>query len=205
MLGKQLRGLRNEECPSGRAEYDDAFVRGIMSIYNESPIRQGRRFWHYGKDFEMVKKENGTFLERSEYVGAFLGDELIGFIKMVYVDQMACTLQVISKQQHHDKKPTNALIAEAVQICENKAVTHLMYGSYNYDGRETSLTEFKRRNGFRPVVYPRYYVPLTAKGNLAMRLRLHHGVKKLIPRRLVERLRDVRSLFYRHRVSRSAR
>jgi hypothetical protein len=30
--------------------FDDSFVEGMTSIFNESQIRQGRRFWHYGKD-----------------------------------------------------------------------------------------------------------------------------------------------------------
>jgi len=47
------------------SEYDDDYVRGIMSIYNETSIRAGRRFWHFGKDFETVKMENGTYAARS--------------------------------------------------------------------------------------------------------------------------------------------
>ena len=39
------------------APYDDEFVRGMTAIFNETPIRQGRRFWHYGKDFETVKRQ----------------------------------------------------------------------------------------------------------------------------------------------------
>src|ERR1700683_1926142 len=30
--------------------FDDIFVRGVSAIYNEAPVRQGKRFWHYGKD-----------------------------------------------------------------------------------------------------------------------------------------------------------
>ena len=37
------------------APFDDEFARGIHKICNEAPGRQGRRFWHYGKDFETVK------------------------------------------------------------------------------------------------------------------------------------------------------
>src|SRR5690349_20178041 len=34
-----------------RMEMDDDCIRGIMGIYNESPLIQGRHNWHYGKDF----------------------------------------------------------------------------------------------------------------------------------------------------------
>src|SRR5262245_54818194 len=51
--------------------FDAALVRGIQGIYNETPIRQGKKFWHFGKDCETVKMLNETYLERSEFIGAF--------------------------------------------------------------------------------------------------------------------------------------
>jgi hypothetical protein len=44
---------------------DDAFVEGVWAIYNECPIRQGKRFPHYGKDLLTVRKMMATFLDRS--------------------------------------------------------------------------------------------------------------------------------------------
>ena len=49
--------------------FEDPLVRGISSIYNESPIRQARHFPHYGKDIEILRRENGTFLERRVFIG----------------------------------------------------------------------------------------------------------------------------------------
>src|SRR5580704_4030212 len=63
--------------------FDDALVQGIWEIYNETPVRQGRAFPHFGKDISTVRKEAATYLERSVFVGAFIGDKLIGFIKLV--------------------------------------------------------------------------------------------------------------------------
>src|SRR5437764_10806014 len=57
--------------------FDDPFVQGMTSIFNETPIRQGRRFLHYGKDFETVKQQFRRFLFREELFGAYLGDELV--------------------------------------------------------------------------------------------------------------------------------
>src|SRR5947208_13950289 len=62
------------------ATFDDRFVQGITSIFNETPIRQGRHYFHYGKDFETVKREFGRFLFGEELFGAYLGNELLGFI-----------------------------------------------------------------------------------------------------------------------------
>ena len=87
------------------AVYDDAFVEGIRRIYDESPIRQNQVFWHYHKDFATVKRENGTFLDRSEYIGAYYNDQLIGFIKMVYVGSVASAFQVISQKKHSATNP----------------------------------------------------------------------------------------------------
>jgi hypothetical protein len=176
-----------------QAELDDGFVRGIAEIYNETPVRQGRAFWHYQKDLESVRRENSTYPERSIYIGAYYQDELIGFIRMVVVDAMAATLQVLSMKKHFDKKPTSALLAKAVEICAERRLTHLMYGKYVYTDPASSLTEFKRRNGFRHVRMPKYYIPLTLKGRLALRLRLHREAGEILPRWLVRTLRAVRA------------
>ena len=63
--------------------FDDDLVKGISAIYNESPIRQGKRFWHYQKELEAVRRMNATFLDRSIFIGALFEDSLIGFVKLV--------------------------------------------------------------------------------------------------------------------------
>jgi hypothetical protein len=160
-------------------------------------------FWHYQKGFEAVQRENATFLDRSVFIGAYFNDELIGFIKMVAVGTTFATLQVISKKRHSDKKPMNALIGKAVQICEAKGVSHLVYGSFTYNGHYSSLTEFKRRNGFEQVNIPRYYVPLSIKGHLALRANLHRGLAHCLPASVVSRLRALRTHLHGRRVEKS--
>jgi len=181
-------------------QFDDAFVKGIVDIYNESPIRQGRAFWHYQKDFDTVRRENSTYLESSAFIGAYYGDELIGFVRMVYVDKVANIIQVLSKMKHFDKRPTNAMIAKAVEICEERGLSHLVYCAYVYNDPKSSLTEFKRRNGFEQVLVPRYYIPLTLKGRSALKLKLHRGFVERLPRPLVSQLLKIRSLWYGHKV-----
>ncbi|HKQ39586.1 MAG TPA: hypothetical protein VJ063_16030 [Verrucomicrobiae bacterium] len=186
-------------------EFSDELVRGISDIYNETPVRQGRPFWHYGKDLETVKRENGTFLNRSVFIGAFLKDELIGFLKMVYVERTASIMQILTKNQHYDKRPANALIAKAVEICGAAGMTALVYCKYIYGKNDESpLTEFKRRSGFEQVLYARYYVPLTLKGRVALTLRLHHGISGIVPKRLWLLLLGVRARFYESRKQRKA-
>jgi hypothetical protein len=181
------------------AELDEAFVRGIAEIYGETPIRQGKSFWHYGKDADSVRRENGTYPERSVFLGAYYGDELIGFLKLIVVDKTASIVQVLSKMKHFDKRPSNALLAKAVETCEALRLSHLVYCSYVYNDPKSSLTEFKRRNGFEQVLVPRYFVPLTLRGRLALRLGLHRGLTKRIPSALLVQLLRLRTLWYARR------
>jgi hypothetical protein len=174
-------------------EFNDEFVRGIMEIYNETPLRQGRPFWHYRKDFDSVRMETSTYLERSEFLGAYCGDELIGFLKFVRVGRLARLMFIISKMVHYDKRPSNALIAKAVELCVQRECSHLTYGNFAYDNdASTSLVAFKRRNGFEQLDFPRYFVPLTMKGKLCLKLKCHHGIKGLIPIKLLNLARGAR-------------
>ncbi len=75
-----------------------------------------------------------------------------------------------------------------------------MYCSYVYNDPDSSLTEFKRRNGFEKVLLPRYYIPLTAKGKIALKLGFHRGVVKNIPKPLLRRLLKMRSFWNARRL-----
>jgi len=181
------------------ADFDDEFVRGIVGINNETPIRQGREFWHYQKSFEAVKDENSTYPGRNEFLGAYYQGELIGFMRLIYAGKVASVVQLLSMMKHYDKRPANALIAKAVEVCEQKGISFLMYCNYVYHDPSSSLTEFKRRNGFEQMVLPRYYIPLTPKGKIAMRLGLHRGVVQRIPKPIVRRLLKMRTSWYERR------
>jgi hypothetical protein len=183
------------------ATLDDGFVQGIAGIYNETPIRQGRAFWHYQKDLETVRRENGTYPDRSVLIGAYLQDELIGFLRMILVDRTASIIQILSKTKHFDKRPTNVLLAKAVELCEQNGMSHLVYCSYVYNDPSSSLTEFKRRIGFEQVLVPRYYVPLTLRGALALRLNLHRGLARLVPAPALAQLRRMRDLWNRRKAA----
>jgi len=187
-----------------RVEFDDDLVRSICRIYAESPARQGRAFWHYGKDFATVKHELGTYVDRSIFVGAYCEDQLIGSLKMTYVGPTATIMQIFCSQHHFDKRPNNALIAKAVEICESDHKDYLIYGSFLYHDVDTSLTEFKRRNGFGPVPLPQYFVPLTLKGSLALKLGLHRGIVGCIPPGVLKRIRNVRAAWYARQSKRPA-
>jgi hypothetical protein len=179
--------------------FDDALARGIWEIYNECPLRQRRPFPHYGKELEAVRQMSATFLHSSVFIGAFLGERLVGFAKLT-MDQsrsQAAVMHIISLVEHRDKAPMNALIAESVKACERREIPYLVYSRFSYWKKQRdSLSDFKERNGFRRVDVPRYSVPLTRLGKVALALGLHHGVLGSIPEPVIVGLRRLRDTWY---------
>jgi hypothetical protein len=189
----EKKGVKILEVP-----YSEDLVRGIWEIYNECEIRQGKRFPHYGKDLETVRKMTATFLDRSAFLGAYLGERLIGFAKL-HCDKartQAGLTHILSLVEHRDKAPTNALVARAVRYCADNKIPHLHYLRFTYGNKWDSLTDFKERNGFKQVNIPRYYVPLTRTGRIAFQLGLHKRLVDHIPDSIAARLRALRKFWY---------
>jgi hypothetical protein len=185
--------------------FDEALVRGIWSIYNETSVRQGKPFRHYGKDIDTVRREAATFLDRSVFLGAFHNQELIGFIKLTHDETRSQSgiMNIISLVQQRDRAPVNALLACAVRSCAERKIPFLVYASFSYGKKQRdSLADFKRNNGFKRVDLPRYYVPLTRVGSVALSLGLHKRFADYVPGPLLARLRDLRHAWY-NRKSRS--
>ncbi len=169
------------------APFSSELVAGIKSIYDESPVRQGRRFWHYGKSLDIVAKENGTFLDRCDFLGAYREERLIGFVKLVYVGADARMMQIVCLNSERDSRPIVALINAAAEVSHKRGCRYLIYGKFSYGRRsDSTLAEFKRRLGFSQLDFPRYFVPLTMLGRIALRLRLHQGLTALLPSWLLE-------------------
>jgi hypothetical protein len=190
----EKKGVRLKEVP-----FDDALISGIHEIYNESAVRQGKRFPHYGMSLERVREYAGSFLDRSIFIGAFLDDRLIGFIKLTSDETrtQAGLMHIVSMIKHRDKAPTNALIAHAVRACAERGIAYLVYSNFAYGKKKRdSLSDFKERNGFQQVDVPRYYVPLTRIGWVALRLGLHHRFVNYLPEPLCAKLRDIRKVWY---------
>jgi hypothetical protein len=174
-------------------------VRGIQAIYNETQIRQGKAFWHYGKDLETVRRENATFSERSVFIGAFLDGNLIGFGKLTCDEHnvQAGLMQIVSMIQHRDKAPTNALIAQAVKSCVARQIRYLTYGKIAYGNKgEDGLSSFKLYNGFQRLEIPRYYVPMTLTGRVALGMGLHRTISDRVPRVLLSQFQKIRARWY---------
>ena len=187
----EKKGITIREIP-----FDNVLVHGIWKIYNECPVRQGKRFHHYGKDVATVYREAATYLDCSIFIGAFLGAELIGFAKLTCDETRTQTglMHIVSMVQHRDKSPTNALIAQAVRSCAERKISYLVYSNFAYGKKQRdSLSDFKERNGFQRIDLPRYYVPLTRAGWIAFQLGLHHKFLDYLPEPVLARLREFRN------------
>jgi hypothetical protein len=175
-------------------DFDEPLIRGIKKIYDETPIRQGRQFWHYQKDIEMVRIMNETYLDRSQFVGAFHENELVGFIKYIIVDKTAVLIQIIAMEAHRDKRIVNALLSHTVKLCNQQGLLRLTYGKFDYGiNQNSTLSEFKRRNGFSELRFKHYYVPLTTKGKLAVKYELHLGITNFLPIKVTTFLHKMRA------------
>jgi hypothetical protein len=151
----------------------------------------------------MAREYASTFLDRSIYIGAFLGETMIGFMKLVMDESRthACLVHILSMLQHKDKAPTNALIAEAVRVCAEREIKYLVYEKFAYGKkRGDSLSHFKEINGFERVDLPRYYIPMTPLGKIGFRLGLHHSLVEHMPEFIATKLRDFRRMWHGHKV-----
>ena len=168
---------------------DDDFVRGVKIIYDEAPLRQGRKFVHYGKDFATVKHDLSSFPECTFFVGAYHENRLIGFMKLFEGDKILRTVHILATFADRDKNVMDALIAKAVEMAGQKNIFHLHYG----DWAQSGLGAFREKFGFERHDCPRYFVPLNLRGELALKAGLHRPLRERIPPRLRERLVGARN------------
>jgi hypothetical protein len=96
------------------------------------------------------------------------------------------------------------LIAKAVELsCENKC-KYLAYDKYDYNyGGSESLLRFKRNSGFKKIEYPRYFVPLSNTGKLAINLGLQHGLIAALPENMMATVlkarNSLRTIWYKRK------
>jgi hypothetical protein len=181
VIGKKTRNMIRKAEKSGiRTEIaspDEKLTDGIWTTYNETPIRQERGFPHYGMPLETVRKI--VFQPNCTFIAAYFQDEFAGFVQLVHGENITIISQILSLQKHRDKAVNNALIAKVIEFCATNNFKWIMYGRI---GNHPSLDDFKQSNGFHRLVLVRYFVPLTPKGRIAIRLGLQREVKDSLPR-----------------------
>jgi Acetyltransferase (GNAT) domain len=194
---KNVRRSQKRGVEIRTSEFDEALIQGIREVNDDSPMRQGMKNAYYGLTSEETKRRYSEFVGRCDFICAYCGDEMIGFLHLVYRKDVAAILNLTSKPSHFDKRPANALMAKAVELCETRGVSHLTYGLYNYGNkRDSSLREFKVRNGFEEILVPRYFVPLTLWGRLCMKAKFHRGLIGNLPPSVIATGVRARTLWY---------
>jgi hypothetical protein len=194
---KNVRRSQKRGVTVSVKEFDDDLIEAIRQVNDESPLRQGMRNGYYGKSQEETRKLYGEFVGRCDFICAYFGDELIGFLHLVYRRDVASILNVTTKVSHFDKRPANALIAKMVEICEAKGISYITYGLYNYGNkRDNPLRTFKIRNGFSEILMPRFFVPLNRWGWLCMQAKLHRGLIGILPHSVITIAAGARSRWY---------
>lgn len=173
-------------------EFGDDLIKGIKGIYDESPLRQGKPFTHYGKDLETLKEVHASFLDRCQFIAAYHQDEMIGFIKLVHDEGVSHMVHIISKIEHRDKAPTNALVSKAVEICAENGIPYLHYADWSRRG----LGDFKKHHAFEQMSVPRYFIPLNLIGKVVLNLNIHHKPSELLPEKWVDVLTGLRTRWY---------
>lgn len=168
---------------------NEDFAKGVEAIYNEAPLRQGRKFYHYGKGSEAIKEELSSFLDQTCLIGAYYHGELVGFAKLFQGNNVLRTIHIIAKLSHRDKAVMDALIAKSVEICDQRKIQHLHYGSWTDGGVGT----FRTKHGFVPVDAPRYFVPLTLRGALMLKMKLHQPIRNRLPKKWLEPMIGLRA------------
>jgi hypothetical protein len=99
------------------------------------------------------------------------------------------TIHIIAKINHRDKCVMDALIGRAVEICDQRKLGHLHYGSWTDGG----VGEFRSKHGFQKVEVPRYFVPLTLRGQVMLKLKLHRPLRERLPKSWIRPLVDLRT------------
>lgn len=181
--------------------FDDNLIDGLRAVNDDSPTRQGMSNAYYGLSPDETRNRYGEFIGRCDFICAYSGAEMIGFLHLVYREDVASILNLTTKPSHFDKRPANALVAKAVEICESRGISYITYGLYNYGNkRESSLREFKIRNGFAEILVPRYFIPLTLWGRLCMKAKLHRGLIGILPSSVIATGIRARELWYESKI-----
>jgi hypothetical protein len=194
---KNVRRAQKRGVQVRISEFDDNLINGIRGVNDDSPLRQGTANAYYGKTFEETKERYGEFVGRCDFICAYFGEELIGFLHLIHRGDVASILNLTSKPSHFDKRPSNALMAKAAEICAARGISYITYGLYNYGNKTDSpLRQFKIRNGFEEILVPRFFVPLTTWGKISIKMKLHRGLIGILPHGVITLGVNARSKWY---------
>lgn len=193
VIGKKKRNQIRKAQKSGVelrvAALDHEFARGVEALYNECPVRQGRRFCHYHQSASEIEDELSSFIDRSLLVGAYVNGRMAGFMKLYRAEHALRVVHILALLCERDKCVMDALIGKAVELCVQLHHDFLHYGSWTDSG----IGAFRMKHGFERMEVPRYFAPLNWRGQLILSLNLHHPLRERLPKHMVETLVGLRA------------
>src|SRR5258708_8933639 len=125
----EKKGVVLREVPFG-----EDLVRGIWEIYNETPVRQRRPYPHFGTRMEAVYRESATYLQYSTFIGAYAGEELIGFIRIVADEAggQAGVVDILLKICPRHEAPPHAPAGPLAPAAPHRSLSHPVYSHLSY-------------------------------------------------------------------------
>lgn len=156
-----VRKSEKHGCICQVLPFSDETYRQMVPIYNETEIRQQRRFSSYGISLAEVRRRFERWQHNSTIIGVSSNEHLVGFTHLIYNADFALVSSLLSLQSHFHQAPNNALISKAVEVCTEKNIHKLVY--YKFTMRK-GLNAFKQSNGFTKYDVPRYIIGLTDAG-----------------------------------------
>jgi hypothetical protein len=100
-IGKKTRNMVRRAEKNGVkvavVEPSDKLAESIWKIYNETPIRQERAFTHYSEPLNIVKG-NMYAAKNNTFIAGYLGEEIVGFIQILYGDNIVIVSNILSLQ-----------------------------------------------------------------------------------------------------------
>jgi hypothetical protein len=121
------------------AQFNEAFIAGMVALFNESPIRQGRPFAHCGKDAAQVRQEFARHLDREIIFGAYQGERLVGFVFLAIGDEIAHLEEIIATATV-PARPVNVAPSAPRSMCVARQIPALLYAF----GPRGTPADFKR-------------------------------------------------------------
>jgi len=79
------------------------------------------------------------------------------------------------------QRPGNALIVKAVELCHARGMSYVKYGQFRYGNQRTRLSWSSNCAMVSGGPGPRYTIPLTRKGRVAVALGVHRELRALVP------------------------
>ena len=178
MIRKNLK----TQCTVRPLRFCEDTYKRILNIFHETATRQGRTFPnYYMHSFHEVEDKMAPWKDTSCLIGLFLHNELIGFTDLVFVDGYILISHFLSYTRHYDKAPNNRLMSEIVKTAEAEGISNIVYGKMA--SGNTGLNRFRLHHGFRRYPVPRYYVAISGKGRVIMKIginRSYRWMKKLL-------------------------